>query len=82
MKKAPESFAASIFRAARDTIESTIDASREKIKDGISDTADGFRKESCKLAKSTNTYTRKNPYSLLVSALAAGIVLGLLVRRR
>lgn len=78
MKKAPESFAASIFRAARETIEETLDASKEK----VSDTADDLQQEGRKLVKSTRTYVRKNPYSLLFSALAAGLVLGLIVRRR
>jgi ElaB/YqjD/DUF883 family membrane-anchored ribosome-binding protein len=78
VKKAPESFAASIFRAARDTIEESLEASKEK----VSDTADDLQKEGRKLVKSTRTYVRKNPYSLLFSALAAGVVLGLLVRRR
>jgi len=78
VKKAPESFAASIFRAARETIEETLDASKEK----VSDTADDLQQEGRKLVKSTRTYVRKNPYSLLFSALAAGLVLGLIVRRR
>ena len=78
MKKAPESLAASIFRAARATIENTLDTSREK----VSDTANDLQKEGRKLVKSTRTYVRKNPYSLLAGALAAGLVLGLLVRRR
>ena len=78
MKKAPESFAASIFRTARDTIENTLDVSREK----VSDTVDDLQKEGRKLVKSTRTYVRKNPYSILAGALAAGLVLGLLVRRR
>ena len=78
MKKAPESFAASIFRTARDTIENTLDDSKDK----ISDTAEDLQKESRKLVKSTRTYVRKNPYSLLAGALAAGLVLGLLIRRR
>lgn len=78
MKKAPESFAASIFRAARETIEETLDASKEK----VSDTADDLQQEGRKLVKSTRTYVRKNPYSLLFSALAAGLVLGLIIRRR
>ena len=82
MKKAPESFAASIFRAARATIEDTIDASKETVKDTICETAADLGKESRKLAKSTNTYVLKNLYSLLAGALATGLVLGLIVRRR
>lgn len=78
MKKAPESFAASIFRTARTVIEEAVDASKER----ISDTAEDLQKEGRKLSKSTRTYVRKNPYSLLLSALAAGLLLGLLARRR
>jgi ElaB/YqjD/DUF883 family membrane-anchored ribosome-binding protein len=82
VKKEPESFAASIFRSARSTIQDSIDASKEKIQESISDAAVDLRKEGRKLAKSTKTYVRKNPYSLMGAALVAGFVLGILLRRR
>lgn len=81
-KKAPESFASSIFRVARETIEETLDSSREKLRDTVSDTTEDLRKEGRKLVKSTRTYVRKNPYSLVLVALGVGVVLGMLARRR
>ena len=78
VKKTTQSFAQNILNSTRQSLEETYETSRDRLSDTVEDLGEDARR----FVESTETYIKQKPLTFIAGALVAGLVVGMLLRRR
>jgi len=78
VKRATQSFAKGVLESTRSTLHGRYETGRER----VAETAEEWGREAQRVLKKAEVTIREKPFSFVMGALAAGVLLGLMIRRK